>query len=608
MKKNILMLAAAAVMFCACDDVLDKAPQSKLSPETYFKTAIDLQLFTNPYYNNLLPKTIYNEQSDQYVHQDPSDLVKSGSNRYVPDKGGGWDWGDLRRINTCLDYIPKQCVDPAAAVQYTALSRFFRAYFYFDKVKRFGDVPWIDHELGSSDPDLQRPRDSREFIMQRMIEDVDYAIENLPDSYGGKVYRATRWAALAFKARFCLFEGTYRKYHTELYDPSYAFKLPEDAQPADWYLRLAAEAAKEIMDKGPFKLYSTGKPELDYAVLFSSYDAQSSEAILAINFDYGTELMHNATAFAIEAGRGACMTKKFVDAYLMKDGTRFTDKEGWETMQFAEEVADRDPRLAQSIRIPGYARITEKNGSYSYSETKTGVDANCAVTGYQTAKFVMPDNNLAFDKLDKSYNDLMIFRFGEVLLNYAEAKAELGELHQTELDESINLLRDRAGMPHLSEDVKADPYLQTEAFYPDVTDPLILEVRRERAVELAQEGFRYQDLMRWKRGELLAQPYYGVYFPGPGVYDIDGDGVIDYHIYESGTQSKDAKDDSATKNLIINESIFLSEGDKGKFEPVHNILFNFNPVRDYLYPVPINDRSLNNNLAQNPGWDDGLDF
>ena len=605
MKKNILMLAAAAVMFCACDNLLDKDPQSKLSPETYFKTATDLQLFTNPYYNNLLPKNIYNEQSDQYVHQDPSDLVKSGTNRFVPDKGGGWDWGDLRRINTCLDYIPKQCEDPAVAAQYTALSRFFRAYFYFDKVKRFGDVPWIDHELGSSDPDLQRPRDSREFIMQRMIEDVDYAIENLPDSYGGKVYRATRWAALAFKARFCLFEGTYRKYHTELYDSNYAFNLPEDAKPADWYLRLAVEAAKEIMDKGPFKLYSTGKPELDYAVLFSSYDAQASESILAINFDYGTELMHNATAFAIEAGRGACMTKKFVDAYLMKDGSRFTDKEGWETMQFAEEVADRDPRLAQTIRIPGYARVTEKNGSYSYAETKTGVDANCAVTGYQTAKFVMADNNLAFDKLDKSYNDISIFRFGEVLLNYAEAKAELGELDQDAIDESINLLRDRAGMPHLKENVTADPYLQTEAFYPDVTDPLILEVRRERAIELAQEGFRYQDLMRWKRGELLAQPYYGIYFPGPGKYDIDGDGVIDYNIYVKG---QGAADKTITKNLILNEGIFLSEGDKGLFEPVHNILFSFDPVRDYLYPVPINERSLNNNLTQNPGWDDGLDF
>ena len=111
--------------------------------------------------------------------------------------------------------------------------------------------------------------------------------------------------------------------------------------------------------------------------------------------------------------------------------------------------------------------------------------------------------------------------------------------------------------------------------------------------------------MRWKRGELLAQPYYGIYFPGPGKYDIDGDGVIDYNIYVKG---QGAADKTITKNLILNEGIFLSEGDKGLFEPVHNILFSFDPVRDYLYPVPINDRSLNRNLTQNPGWDDGLDF
>ena len=602
MKKNILIVFAAALAISSCD-LLDKEPQSKLSPETYFKTATDLQLFTNPYYNNLLPKNIYNEQSDQYVHQDPSDLVKSGSNRFVPESGGGWSWGDLRRINTCLDYIPKQCEDPKAAVQYTALSRFFRAYFYFDKVMRFGDVPWIDHEPGSSDPVLQAPRESREFIMQRMIEDVDYAAENLPDSYGGMNYRATKWAALAFKARFCLFEGTYRKYHDELYDPSFVGRLPEDAKDADWYLELAYKAAEEVMEKGPFKLYSTGNPDLDYAVLFSSYDALTTEAILAINFDYGTGLMHNATAYAVEAGRGACMTKKFVDAYLMKDGTRFTDREGWETMQFAEEVADRDPRLAQTIRIPGYRRITQSGNAYKYAETPVGVDANCAVTGFQTAKFVMPDNNLSFDKLDKSYNDIAVFRFGEVLLNYAEAKAELGILDQESIDKSINLLRARVGMPGLKADVEADPYLQREDFYPDVTDALILEVRRERAIELAQEGFRYQDLMRWKHGEHLARPYYGIYFPGVGQYDIDGDGVIDYNITVD-----DKKNDKATKNLQLGKDVFLSEGDKGLFEPVHNILFSFDPVRDYLYPVPINDRSLNRNLTQNPGWNDGLDF
>ena len=595
MRKYIFILAAAALALSSCDSMLDKTPASKLSPETYFKTATDLQLFTNPLYNNLIPKNDYNEQSDQYIKMEPSDLVK-GKPRTVPASGGSWTWTDLRRINTCLDYIPKQCEDEAAAVQYSALCKFFRAYLYFDKVKKFGDVPWIDHEVGSSadDPYLYKARDSREYVMTKMIEDLDEAIAGLPSSYGSLNYRATKWAALALKSRVCLYEGTYRKYHTELYDQSYEFKLPEDAKSADWYLQQAAAAAKVIMDEGPFSLYSTGNPDLDYAVLFSMYDSPTCEAILAINFDNGIALCHNATAVGLMNSQGrTSLTKKFVNCYLMKDGSRFTDQAGWQTMTLKDEAVDRDPRLAQTVRTPGYARLTEAGGSYSYSETKQGVDPVVTLTGYQMAKFVMPENNLAADKFDKSYNDLMVFRLGEVYLNYAEALAELGTITQDDLDISVNKLRARVGMPDMVVGVSADPYLRSEDFYPEVTSGIILEIRRERAVELAQEGFRYDDLMRWKHGELLARPYLGVYLGGDGAYDIDGDGVIDYSI------------NSSIKATVANPTV-----KDGYLYPHGNIQdqFEFNPERDYLYPIPINDRTLNRNLTQNPGWDDGLDF
>ena len=132
------------------------------------------------------------------------------------------------------------------------------------------------------------------------------------------------------------------------------------------------------------------------------------------------------------------LTKKFVNCYLMTDGTRFTDKEGWQTMQFAEEVVDRDPRLGQTVRLPGYSRITENGGAYSYSPVLEGVQADITLTGYQMAKFVMPENNLANDKFDRSYNDLPVFRYGEVLLNYAEAKAELGNITQDDVDRTTS--------------------------------------------------------------------------------------------------------------------------------------------------------------------------
>lgn len=595
MRKYIFILAAAALAFSSCDSMLDKAPASKLSPETYFKTATDLQLFTNPLYNNLIPKNDYNEQSDQYIKSEPSDLVK-GKSRTVPASGGDWTWTDLRRINTCLDYIPKQCEDEEAAVQYSALCKFFRAYLYFDKVKKFGDVPWIDHEVGSSadDPYLYKARDSREYVMTRMIEDLDEAVAGLPSSYGSLNYRATKWAALALKSRVCLFEGTYRKYHNISY-PEHDYK---------YYLELAAASAREIMDNGPFSLYSTGNPDLDYAVLFAMYDSPTCEAILAINFDSGIALCHNATAVGLMNSQGrTSLTKKFVNCYLMKDGSRFTDKEGWETMTLKEEAVDRDPRLAQTVRTPGFSRIVENGGSYTYSENKVGVDPVVTLTGYQMSKFVMPENNLAADKFDKSYNDLMVFRLGEVYLNYAEALAELGTISQDDLDISVNKLRARVGMPDMKVNVSPDPYLQSEDFYPEVTSGIILEIRRERAVELAQEGFRYADLMRWKHGEHLARPYLGVYLGGEGVYDIDGDGTNDYYIYET------TKDSNIKATVVgqIGKDVYLKDG---YLYPHGNIQdqFEFNPERDYLYPIPINDRTLNRNLTQNPGWNDGLDF
>lgn len=597
MKKYILLLAAAVLSFSACNDLLDKTPKSKISPESYFRTATDLQLFTNPLYNNLLPKNIYNEQSDQYIAATPSNLIRGGTNRIVPASGGGWSWSDLRRINTCLDYIPKQCQDSSAAKQYTALCKFFRAYFYFDKVQMFGDVPWVEHELGSEDPLLYAQRDSRELVMTNMIKDIDDAIAGLPSSYGSLNYRATKWAALALKARFCLYEGTYRKYHGITI---------EGANSNEYYLEQAYKAAEEIMNSGNFSLYDTGKPDLDYAVLFSEYDSYTGEYILAINFDNGTALYHNATAAALMNSQGRIsLTKKFVNCYLMKDGSRFTDKPGWQTMQFKEETADRDPRLGQTIRIPGYARITENGGTYKYSSTKQGIDATIPLTGYQTAKFVMPDNNVSQDKFSKSYNDLPVFRYGEVLLNYAEAKAELGKLTDSDWSKTIGALRRRGGIT--GGDLNnlptvADPYLME--INPGITNPVILEVRRERAVELAQEGFRYGDLMRWKYGDMLAEPYYGIYFPGAGVYDIDGDGTNDYYIY---TGAKD-KSVTATVSGELGKDIILSEGDKGYLRIHSNIVFSFDPERDYLYPIPINDRTLNPKLKQNPGWKDGLDF
>ncbi|MCR5519474.1 MAG: RagB/SusD family nutrient uptake outer membrane protein, partial [Bacteroidales bacterium] len=524
---------------------------------------------------------------------------------------------DLRKLNTALAYMETNCEDEAAKLQYAAVCRFFRAYIYFDKTMRFGDVPWSDYELASNDSTvLFGPRSSREVVMQHMIEDIDFAIENLPDSYSnGLHYRLTKWAALALKARFCLFEGTFRKYHSDYATMSGTTWDTSDWKDWKWYLEQSADAAEQLIDKGPFKLYTTGNPDLDYAVLFSEYDANKDEYILSINFDYGLELMHNATASALMNSQGRIsLTKKFVNAYLMKDGTRFTDKAGWETMVLAEELKDRDPRLSQTIRIPGYSRLILSGTTYKYSGATEGIDMDITLTGYQMAKFVMEKNNAANDKFDRSYNDLPIFRLGEAYLVFAEAKAELGTLTQGDLDKSVNKLRDRVGMPHLdmaAANANPDPYLgSAEWGYTNVSGGnkgVILEIRRERAVELAQEGFRYADLMRWKCGHCIdQQKIIGCYFPGKGAYDVDGDGKNDIYLY--GKEDPKPAASAATYLRQIGTDIFLTDGDKGYIEPYQNIQIQFDESRDYLYPVPIDDRSLNHKLVQNPGWVDGLAF
>lgn len=599
MKRLIILALALTTGLTACDDWLDKEPLDKISQFDYFKDATSLELFSNPFYNNMLPKEPFTQQSDHLIQYNLSSEMTGGNKRTVPATGGGWSWGDLRRMNTLLEMAPQNCKDEAAVIKYSALTRFFRAYFYFEKVKRFGDVPWYDKQLGSADPELFKPRDSRELVMTKMIEDIDYAITSGGLTEKVSPYRVNKWTAMALKARFCLYEGTYRKYHG----------INLEGHGYEYYLELAATTAKEIMDKSPYKLFKTGNPETDYVTLFAKEDADQDEYMLAIKNDAGLQIFHNATGFAVMVTQGRPgLTRKFVNTFLMKDGTPFTDKAGWQEMSFIEEMQNRDPRLAQSVRTPGYTRIG--------SDAVVPPDVAAANTGYQLVKFVQarpPEG----DRGDKSTCDMPVFRFTEVLLNYAEAKAELGTLTQDDLEISINKIRERAGMKPLNmaaANSAPDWYLSSKEYgYPNVTGAnkgVILEIRRERGIELLEEGFRYPDLMRWKAGYCIDQPITGMYFKGPGEYDLSGDGKPDIILYAQGTPKPSVSDDKI-QVYELNKDIYLTGTNSNSgYMYYHKTLERtaFNEVRDYLYPIPRGERSLNPNLAQNPGWNDGLSF
>ena len=600
MKKNIILYSFIALLSgtAGCSDMLDQYPLDAISPETYYNNADELRSATNQFYG-MFPGAAsgYTESADIVCTFNLPAEVQGI--RTVPTSGGGWNWEYLRAVNFYLSHSVR-CDDVDAREHFDGIARFFRAYFYFEKVKRFGEVPWFDRELSSTDPELFRPRDSRDFIMDKILDDLTYAIDNISDKKD--LYNVTHWTALALKSRICLFEGTYRKYHGI---PGYEKFLDE-----------CATASKLFIDNAPYAIYKTGAQP--YRDLFSSMNAIEEEVILARDYDRAQNVMHEANANTLSPTYGRPgMNKKIVNSYLMTNGDRFTDQPGYETMQYYDEMQNRDPRLTQTVVGPGYMRIN--------SDAVSSPNFGASTTGYQITKWV---TDASGDGYLGSSNDYILFRAAEVYLNYAEAKAELGTLTQDDLKISIKKIRDRVGMPNIDMDAanaNPDPYLcALESGYQNVTGPnkgVILEIRRERTIELLLEGFRYYDIIRWKEGKIFEQPYKGMYFPGL----TKGSGENRYDVFDmnDGTVGDKEKVDiciytgkkPSVKNIRkfykLGDEFVLTDGDKGNIicHDIEKEPRQWREDRDYLYPIPTQERLLSNGtLSQNPNWDDGLDF
>ena len=361
---------------------------------------------------------------------------------------------------------------------------------------------------------------------------------------------------------------------------------------ADKYLNLAATAAESFINESGYKLYTSGTEP--YRDLFSSMDAKSDEVILARLYSVTANVLHSVQ-FNITNDRQG-FTKRFMNHYLMNDGSFYSSQENYDKKVFTEEVKDRDPRLAQTVLCPGYVQVGAN------STTKNALNA---LTGYQPIKFV---NASAYDGSNKSYTDFPLFRTAEVYLNFAEAKAELGTLTQADLDKSINKLRDRVNMPHLNlSDANSNKDPLMVEYYPNVTQSentgVILEIRRERTIELTMEGFRLWDIIRWKEGQQLTKPFYGCYFPSEGEYDMDDDGVNDLLLYsgDKGSFKGTAK--------ALGKDVILTDNTSGNIHALKTIEVTWDEGRDYLWPIPASERVLSGGaLTQNPGWTDSTNF
>ena len=585
MKKYFYFLGAALFLctcFTNCD--LNEYPQDTASSIAIFGSASGLELYANSFYE-MLPTP----DEGVFMIDDNSDLVarngvdiRFSPNALSPITSSGWDWGNLRNINYFIENCEKSSVPEKE--NYLGLARFFRAYFYFEKVKRFGDVPWIDHTIEVNDEaTLYGPRDDRFTVMEHVLEDLNYAIDHITMTIDPTCTHITKYAAMAYKTRVCLYEASLRKYHTQYGKQDTANTWYEDV----------VNTANAITG---FSLH-TGADA--YRQLFLQKAPYTDETILAVRLDATLQVFssRNRRTISPTYGNRPSLTRRFINTYLNLDGTPFTNNPNYKTTPFTEEVKNRDLRLSQTIRLGDYKR------------TENGVPVvappnfDQTYTGYQIIKGCY-DERFPYDDESLNENAHLILRYAEVLLNKAEALAELGRMTDADWASTIGALRARGGITGSTltqKPITADPYM-VEFYDNKFTDPVLLEVLRERAVEMITEGLRPDDLIRWHLGELFAEaPMDGIYVPALGDYDLNGDGIMDVCFYQG------EKPASSTASVFVDVSSqgsgkrWLSEGASG--EVIWNAGAREWSDKKYLYPIPEADRTKNPNLGQNPGWE-----
>ena len=547
------ILVAVTLLTVSCNDYLDRFPKDSFSEPTFFKTENDLIYYANQFYGSLPVQRMDNDNnSDNMVPQNINTFL--AGTYTVPGIGGGWasgDWANIRSCNYFLEHYSR--AETSFKERYAGEVRFFRALFYWYKVVNFGDVPLLLKALDDNSEELYGPREKREKVMDEVVlEDLKFAVANLPEKNQAAAGRLHKDAARALMSRICLWEGTYRKYR--------------NIEGADTYLDACVKASEELMDAG-YDIYSTGNTDEDYRNLFIQKDLRSNPEAIFYRAYITDKNTHNYTRQASENNTG--MSKDFVDSYLFLDDGKpiGLTSHPYDDSTPAKECEGRDPRYTQTIATPGFIMTLP-----DLAVNLPAIGTSRTSTGYWNIKGRSSD--LAQFNADKSDLDLFIFRYAEVLLNYAEAKYELtGSLTIAELDKSINLIRDRVGMPHLTTNPDADP---NAVNYGYTVAPLLYEIRRERRIELVGEGFRFNDIIRWKAGKLIE-----------GVKTIRGMKLTD----ELRSQYADP---SSLNNIAVDDDYYII------VYPSIATTRKWND-KSYLYPLPTDEKDRCH-YEQNPGW------
>lgn len=580
MKKIIILLSVLALGIQSCD-VLDKEPMDAIGTEQFFSTAnaAALEQYCNYFYPRLIKghgdSQSYNFgmmeedfKSDNLLPWIKNDI--SFGHQTIPNSKTNteWSWENIRGCNDFLINYMRSPEIESVKNRYAGEILFFKSMDYFNKVKAYGNVPWYSKPLTPGDPELYKARDSRILVMDSILNSINRAIEYLPKKT--KVYRISKDAALALKARICLFEGTYRRYHN----------IEGDVK----FLEEAYAAAGELMKpEYGYALYKGSAPSKAYYELFIQADYNTNpEVILSKEYDPIKGRGNNLTRQIVVGEDPIGMSKDCADDYLCANtGLPISRCACHKNVGFIDELKNRDPRLLQTIPTPEAGNFTyylegKKPAIGKVLRNNTTSSFGATSTGYAIVKFYNPTEFTASHH--QGSTDAPIFRYAEILLIRAEAGAELGK--DPELDLTVNALRNRVGFTHaLTTGPVNDPKLEKE--YPVIKGAnvnLIREIRRERRIELFGEGYRYADLMRWAAGHNLAHLKTG-FVPDPALYTAD---EIKLLTDEMGTDNTGALDVYGKR--VQKPAVFE--------DPKH-----------YLAPIPINELSLNPNLKpQNAGW------
>jgi hypothetical protein len=546
--KTIIVIIIATAFLGSCKK-LDRFPETEFSDADFWNTETDLIDAANRMYQQLDANWIDN-RGDDAVNQGGPNSISNG-NITVPNTSADWSdrYDEIFTANNILEKAGRAKVSQEIINRYLGEARFFRAYAYLSLVQKYGDVPLVLHTLDVSSPELTMARTPRETVMEAIYTDLDSAAAWLPTRAAlpvaqyGRVTKSTAWA---LKARAGLYEGTWLKFRNE----------------TGWqqHLEVAVDAAKNVMTQG-HTLYP------DYGDLFQHVGEGpgNTENIFVKIYGVNNEnlLLGHNNSRDLENGRMA-PTRNLIRQYLYADGLpAFTTANIPETSPsplFVPEGSEATYNTVLENRDPRLAYTVFKSGEEAYKGPWVPTVSLGARSGFAAKK--------GFNVEDQTINgagtvDRILIRYGEVLLIYAEATYELADaISDEDLDLSINKLRARAGF---------DARLSNE-FVTDNNLDMREEIRRERTVELALEGFRYSDLIRWKTAETLLPA------------DLLGAKYVEADWPNTSPSNLNLNSD----NVII-------------VEPASTR--SFDSERNYLYPVPFNEITLSDgNVVQNPNW------